>query len=143
MDIFVAGAIVFLILFGASTIGTPTTLAWIVALIGGLQVLFMNLINGTIKDIDHDEEGMANTLAIRLGAKTDGVMPCLSHLKQLDTSSKLEAALIFIPFLVSDAAVAAFSVADCASGHFQFSFFFPFTNYIQLKYLIEHASGNR
>ncbi len=57
MDLFVAGAVFFLILFGASTIGTPTTLAYIVALIGGLQVLFMNMINGTIKDIDHDKEG--------------------------------------------------------------------------------------
>ena len=31
MDIFVASAVFFLILFGASTIGTPTRLAWIVA----------------------------------------------------------------------------------------------------------------
>jgi 4-hydroxybenzoate polyprenyltransferase len=68
MDLFVAGAVFFLILFGASTIGTPTTLAYIVALIGGLQTLFMNMINGAIKDIDHDKEGSANTIAIRLGA---------------------------------------------------------------------------
>jgi 4-hydroxybenzoate polyprenyltransferase len=68
MDLFVAGAVFFLILFGAATIGTPTILAYIVALIGGLQVLFMNMINGAIKDIDHDKEGSANTIAIRLGA---------------------------------------------------------------------------
>jgi len=69
MDLFVAGAVFFLILFGASTVGTPTILAWIVALIGGLQVLFMNMINGAIKDIDHDKEGSARTVAIWLGAK--------------------------------------------------------------------------
>jgi len=89
MDFFVAGAIFFLILFGAATatesveqlLSNP--LIWIVALIGALQVLFMNMINGAtlqvlfmnmfngaIKDIDHDEKGLANTLAIRLGAKT-------------------------------------------------------------------------
>ena len=44
MDLFVASAVFFLILFGAATAGTPTLLAWVVALIGGLQVLFMNMI---------------------------------------------------------------------------------------------------
>jgi len=71
MDFFVAGAVFFLILFGASTIGTPTSLAWIVAFIGSLQVLFMNLINGAIKDIDHDLDGKANTFAIKLGVHTN------------------------------------------------------------------------
>jgi 4-hydroxybenzoate polyprenyltransferase len=100
MDIFVASAIVFLILFGASTIGTPTTLAWIVALIGGLQVLFMNFINGTIKDIDHDEKGMANTLAIRLGAKTEGgrVTLPLSFKTTGYAIELLRIFLIFVPF---------------------------------------------
>ncbi len=69
MDLMVASAIFFLILFGAWTIGTPTMLAYVVAFIGGIQVLFMNMINGAIKDIDHDKEGSANTVAIRLGAK--------------------------------------------------------------------------
>jgi 4-hydroxybenzoate polyprenyltransferase len=100
MDIFVASAIVFLILFGASTVGTPTTLAWIVALIGGLQVLFMNLINGTIKDIDHDEKGMANTLAIRLGAKTEGgrVTLPLSFKITGYAIELIRISLIFVPF---------------------------------------------
>jgi len=72
MDVFVAGAVFFLIIFGASTVSykqlISTPLVWIVALIGAIQVLFMNMINGAIKDIDHDAEGMAKTLAIRLGA---------------------------------------------------------------------------
>ena len=72
MDFFVASAVFFLIIFGASTVGTPTSLAWIVAFIGGIQVLFMNMINGAIKDIDHDEKGLANILAIKLGAKSQG-----------------------------------------------------------------------
>jgi 4-hydroxybenzoate polyprenyltransferase len=72
MDIFVASAVFLLIIFGAYTVGNPTTLAWIIALIGALQVIFMNMINGAIKDIDHDVAGKATTLAIKLGAKTQG-----------------------------------------------------------------------
>lgn len=72
MDFFVASAVFFLIIFGAVTVAIPTTLTWIVAIIGGIQVIFMNMINGAIKDIDHDVKGMANTLAIRLGARIKG-----------------------------------------------------------------------
>jgi len=100
MDLFVAGAVFFLILFGASTIGTPTRLAYIVALIGGLQVLFMNMINGTIKDIDHDKEGSANTIAIRLGANIHAGVIALP-LSFKTTGYLIEIGrmlLIFIPF---------------------------------------------
>ena len=101
MDFFVAGAVFFLILFGASTIGTPTTLAWIVAFIGGLQVLFMNLINGTIKDIDHDEKGMANTLAIKLGVRgKDGRIVIPLSFKIIGyLIETCRVFLIFIPFI--------------------------------------------
>jgi 4-hydroxybenzoate polyprenyltransferase len=101
MDLFVTGAVFFLILFGASTIGTPTTLAFIVALIGALQVLFMNMINGAIKDIDHDKEGSANTIAIRLGANIRAGIIALP-LSFKTTGYLIEIAriiLIFIPFI--------------------------------------------
>jgi 4-hydroxybenzoate polyprenyltransferase len=100
MDIFVAGAVFFLILFGASTIGTPTMLAYIVALIGSLQVLFMNMINGAIKDIDHDKEGSANTIAIRLGALVHaGIIALPLSFKTTGYLIEvLRIGLIFIPF---------------------------------------------
>jgi 4-hydroxybenzoate polyprenyltransferase len=101
MDIFVAGAVFFLILFGASTVGTPTALAWVVALIGGLQVLFMNMINGAIKDIDHDKEGKAHTVAIWLGAKVHAGVIALP-LSFKTTGYLIEIArtvFIFVPFL--------------------------------------------
>jgi 4-hydroxybenzoate polyprenyltransferase len=100
MDLFVAGAVFFLILFGASTIGTPTTLAYIVALIGGLQVLFMNMINGAIKDIDHDKEGSANTIAIRLGANIHaGIIALPISFKTTGYLIEIgRMLLIFIPF---------------------------------------------
>ncbi len=105
MDFFVAGAIFFLILFGAATVSTTQLLSnpliWIVALIGALQVLFMNMFNGAIKDIDHDEKGLANTLAIRLGAKTrKGVITLPTSFKTVGYAVELTRSfLIFLPFL--------------------------------------------
>ena len=101
MDFFVASAVFFLIIFGAATVGFPTQLAWVVALIGGLQVLFMNMINGAIKDIDHDAKGMANTLAIKLGAKTQaGVVTLPAAFKTVGYLVELtRTVLVFIPFI--------------------------------------------
>jgi len=101
MDFFVAGAVFFLILFGASTIGTPNSLAWIVAFIGGLQVLFMNLINGAIKDIDHDLDGKANTLAIKLGSRINkGKIILPSSFKTIGYLIETgRIFFIFVPFL--------------------------------------------
>jgi len=101
MDIFVAGAVFFLIIAGASTVGTPTILAWIVALIGAIQVLFMNMINGAIKDIDHDVKGMANTIAIKLGAGTHGGIVTLPiAFKTVGYAVELaRSCLVFVPFI--------------------------------------------
>jgi hypothetical protein len=76
-------------------------LFWIVAFIGALQVLFMNMFNGAIKDIDHDEKGLANTLAIRLGAKTrKGVITLPTSFKTVGYAVELTRSfLIFLPFL--------------------------------------------
>ena len=102
MDLVLAGAIFFLILFGAWTIGTPTWLTYIVALIGGIQVLFMNMINGAVKDIDHDKAGSANTVAIRLGAKIQaGVIALPLSFKTTGYLIEiLRISLIFLPFIV-------------------------------------------
>jgi 4-hydroxybenzoate polyprenyltransferase len=101
MDFFVASAVFFLIIFGASTIGTPTALAWIVAFVGGIQVLFMNMINGAIKDIDHDEKGLANILAIKLGARAKGKAITLpTSFKSVGYFIEIvRSFLIFTPFL--------------------------------------------
>ncbi len=104
MDLFVTAAIFFLIVFGASTLGTPTILTYVVALIGSIQVLFMNMINGAIKDIDHDKEGSADTVAIRLGAKFQaGVMALPVSFKTMGYLIETgRIILIFIPFLFLD-----------------------------------------
>ncbi len=107
MDFFVAGAIFFLILFGAAVTASieqllSNPLIWIVALIGALQVLFMNMINGAIKDIDHDAKGLANTLAIKLGAKTrKGIITLPTSFKTVGYAVELTRSfLIFLPFLI-------------------------------------------
>jgi hypothetical protein len=71
-----------------------------VAFIGGLQVLFMNMINGAIKDIDHDKEGSANTIAIRLGANVHaGVIGLPLSFKTTGYLIEIgRMLLIFIPF---------------------------------------------
>jgi 4-hydroxybenzoate polyprenyltransferase len=107
MDFFVAGAIFFLILFGAAVTAPieqilSNPLIWIVALIGSLQVLFMNMINGAIKDIDHDAKGLAKTLAIKLGAKTSkGIITLPTSFKTVGYAVELTRSfLIFLPFLI-------------------------------------------
>ena len=102
MDLFLAAAVFFLILFGAATIGNPTPLVWTVALIGGLQVLFMNMINGAIKDIDHDEDGSARTLAILLGANVHaGVLELPLSFKTTGYLIEIgRTVLVFAPFVV-------------------------------------------
>ncbi len=76
MDIFVAAAVFFLCVFGAVSVAKDilyvTRLAWIVCGLGGLQVLFMNVVAGGLKDIDHDSKGGGRTLAVALGCRVHG-----------------------------------------------------------------------
>ncbi len=106
MDIFVTGAVFFLIIFGGATVSTEklfsTPILWIVASIGSVQVLFMNMINGALKDIDHDAEGSGRTLAIRLGAKViDGNLIIPRSFKVVGYSIEgLRTCLLFLPFVI-------------------------------------------
>ena len=113
MDLVLASAIFFFILFGAWTIGAPTNLAYIVALIGGIQVLFMNMINGAIKDIDHDKQGSANTVAIRLGARVQAgtmVLP-LSFKSTGYLIEVIRIVLVFLPFVILGLSASLWQVA--------------------------------
>lgn len=72
MDIFVAGGIFLLILYGASTVSLNLTpLAWLVCILGTLQVLFMQFIAGGLKDIENDFTRGAKTLAITMGVRVE------------------------------------------------------------------------
>lgn len=103
MDFLVAGAVCFLIIFGAATVFINlSALAIIVALIGFAQVLYMNVVNGGLKDIDHDWLANAKTLAVKLGAKTTGKsleIP-LSFKLCAYTIITTHAILVISPFLI-------------------------------------------
>lgn len=72
MDIFVALGILFLILYGAFTVNDHlSNLSVVVALLGTIQVFFMQFIVGGLKDAEHDYLGNAKTLAIRLGVRVE------------------------------------------------------------------------
>jgi 4-hydroxybenzoate polyprenyltransferase len=73
MDIFVALGIFFFILYGASTttesINQISNIAWIVCIAGSIQVLFMQIVAGGMKDIENDYQKGAKTGAIKLGVR--------------------------------------------------------------------------
>lgn len=71
MDVFVGAGIFLLILYGASSVGKLTELAWIVVLLGTIQVLFMQFIAGGLKDAENDYKANANTLAIKMGVRVE------------------------------------------------------------------------
>ena len=73
MDILVAIGIFFFISYGASTQVTTlsqiTPIAWFVCILGSIQVLFMQIVAGGLKDIENDFNEGARTTAIRLGVR--------------------------------------------------------------------------
>lgn len=55
-DFFLCASVFALVMFGAFAASqSPGALPWIIAVVGALQVLFMNIIIGGIKDIEHDK----------------------------------------------------------------------------------------
>ena len=101
MDIFVAGAIFLLILYGASTVSINITLlAWIVSVLGTIQVLFMQFIAGGLKDIENDLKQGAKTFAIQIGVHMDnGLVKIPYSFKFLGYSLQvIELFLLITPF---------------------------------------------
>jgi 4-hydroxybenzoate polyprenyltransferase len=104
MDILVALGIFFFILYGASTVTNSifeiSNIAWIVCILGTIQVLFMQIIAGGMKDIENDYQKGAKTGAIKLGVRVidnkiqmSWSFRLISYLLQL-----INIILVFIPF---------------------------------------------
>ncbi len=72
-DIFVALGVFFLIIYGALTVNEHlnnlTPITWIVGILGAIQVLYMQIIAGGMKDIENDFKQGANTVAVKLGVR--------------------------------------------------------------------------
>jgi 4-hydroxybenzoate polyprenyltransferase len=106
MDIFVAIGIFFLILYGASTtvdnINRITPLAWIVCILGSIQVLFMQFIAGGMKDIENDYKRGAKTIAVKLGVRViDDKLRVTSSFKTLAYGIQIfDLIIVFLPFII-------------------------------------------
>ena len=106
-DIFVAIGIFMLILYGSFYGATPaqnfqqiSDLAWIVCVLGSIQVLFMQIVAGGMKDIENDFKRGAHTLAIKLGVRiTDGRLKVSGLFKAVAYIIQLfDVVIIFLPF---------------------------------------------
>jgi 4-hydroxybenzoate polyprenyltransferase len=107
MDIFSSTAVFLLILYGATTVSgnvfNLTTLAWIVCLLGWIQVFFMQLVPGGLKDIKNDFEAGAHTAAVKFGVRVNQssvlripfVYKVVAYLTQI-----VNIVFVFIPFLI-------------------------------------------
>jgi 4-hydroxybenzoate polyprenyltransferase len=104
MDIFVALGVFFLILYGTATsinnLNEITQLAWIVCVLGSIQVLFMQFIAGGLKDIENDYQRGAKSIAIKLGVRiVDGSLKISSKFKALAYGIQLiDLIVVFLPF---------------------------------------------
>lgn len=105
MDIFVALSVFFLIVYGSSivvdSITQITKLAWIVCALGGIQVLFMQIVAGGMKDIENDFKKGAKTLAVKMGVRvTTGILNVSLSYKALAYVIQITSIiLVFVPFV--------------------------------------------
>jgi 4-hydroxybenzoate polyprenyltransferase len=105
-DFFVAFGVFFLILYGASTVtGTITqltSLTWFVCVLGAIQVLYMQIVAGGMKDIENDYYRGAKTLAIKMGIRIiDGKLKVSARYKALAYSIQLiDLIIVFMPFFI-------------------------------------------
>ena len=103
-DIFIALGVFFLILYGASNGALPslTVLAFIVCLLGAIQVLFMQIVTGGIKDIENDFKRGAKTLALHMGVRvSEGKLHISPAYKALAYGIQLvDLSIVFLPFFI-------------------------------------------
>jgi len=109
MDIFVALGIFFLIFYGTFYGGNPaksisdiSNIAWIVCILGSIQVLFMQIIAGGMKDIENDFMKGAKTTAIKMGVRiTNGSLNVSLRFKALAYAIQLtDILIVFLPFFI-------------------------------------------
>lgn len=106
MDIILSISVSLLVLFGSSTVAKSffdiSKLAWIVCILGGIQVFFMNAIAAGMKDIENDFNRGAKTLAIKMGVRiTNGKLIIPATFKSLAYSIQLaDILIVFLPFFI-------------------------------------------
>jgi 4-hydroxybenzoate polyprenyltransferase len=108
-DFIIALGIFFIILYGAisvvNTIDRITPIAWLVCILGTIQVLYMQIVAGGIKDVENDFKIGAKTFAIKLGVRViNGNLETSLAFKILTYTIQItNTVLIFIPlFIIKD-----------------------------------------
>lgn len=104
-DIILAVGVLFLVLYGASTKTNSiyiSQLAWIVCILGAIQVVYMNAIAAGLKDIENDYKKGAKTLAVKLGVRViDSKMTMSNSFKTLAfTIQIIDLLVVFLPFFI-------------------------------------------
>ena len=104
-DIILAIGVFFLVLYGAATVKNSidiSQLAWIVCILGGTQVLYMNAIAAGLKDIENDYNKGANTLAVKLGVRvTDSKLKMSTSFKTLAFAIQIiDLIVVLLPFFI-------------------------------------------
>jgi len=105
-DFFVSLGIFFLVMYGASitvaSLSDITPLAWVVCTLAAIQVLFMQIIAGGMKDIENDYRHGARTMAIHMGVRVvEGKLTVSPSYKALSYSLQLiDLGVVFLPFFL-------------------------------------------
>jgi 4-hydroxybenzoate polyprenyltransferase len=105
-DFVLAFGVFLFVLYGASTqvtsIPNIPLLVWIVCLLGGIQVLYMNIVAGGLKDIENDAQKGANTLAVKLKVRVQDTKFIVTKGFYLVTYAIQLADIIFValPFFI-------------------------------------------
>lgn len=105
-DIFVSLGIFFLVLYGGMTnIDTLPHLSnpiWIVCILAAIQVLFMQIVAGGMKDIENDFQRGVKTLAVTMGVRIiDGKLVVSLQYKMLAYFIQLiDIFFVFLPFFL-------------------------------------------
>lgn len=101
-DVLVALSVAFLFLFGALSVGKPNVITWIVFLLTFNNLMHMNIIEGGIKDADHDYLMNVKNIALAMGVKVEGrkaTVPTAFKLTSLGIRL-FSAVLLLLPFFV-------------------------------------------
>ena len=108
MDVFVSLGIFLFILYGISTqvysLSEIPLIAWIVCFLGSIQVLYMQIVAGGLKDIENDYNKGAKTGAIRLGVRVKNSMLYISRSFKLVAFGIqiINIFVLFLPFFIID-----------------------------------------
>jgi len=101
-DFFVAISMSFLFLAGALAVGIPNIITWIIFVLTFNQALHMNIIEGGIKDADHDYKMGVKNIALSSGVRVENnAITIPISFKIFGMGIRLfSACLLFTPFLI-------------------------------------------